>query len=349
MELENNKKINFFKKVWYSITKFEKYPDMAAEGVYNAIKYLAILMIILSILLSVSSLIESKKMILDLAQYIQDNIPDFSYEDGKISMDIEEPIILENVQYNGIDYIIINPNLEDDNEKDNYKNENGKIGTTVYLFKNQIILENKNENNEKQTQEYTYQDFIQSYTQENITQFNKNEFIDYLRSEKMNSFYMRYTMSIVIYLILMNIIVGLLDSVELAVLGWITSITARIKMRFTAIFNMAIYSLTLSILLNCLYVIINYFTDFTIQYFSVAYITIAYVYLAASIFIIKDDYLKKQEIVEKIKQEQEKVREEIKEQERKKEEKKEEKKKEDKKKDKKEEGSNNEEPNGSEA
>lgn len=345
MEAEKNKNINFFKKVWYSITKFEKYPDMAAEGVYKAIKYITILMIVLSIFLTISSLIESKKMVTDLSQYIQDNIPDFSYQDGKVSMDIEQPILLDNIQYNGIDYIIINPNLEDDTDKDSYKNENGKIGTTVYFFKNQIILENKNENGEKQTQEYTYQDFIQSYTQENITQFNKEELVDYLRSEKMNLFYIRYSMSIIIYLVLMNIIVGLLDSVELAVLGWITSLTARIKMRFTAIFNMAIYSLTLSILLNCIYVIINYFTDFTIEYFSIAYITIAYVYLAASIFIIKDDYLKKQEIVEKIKQEQEKVREEIKEQERQKEEKKEKKEKEKEE----EKENNNEEPKGSEA
>ena len=345
MEAEKNKNINFFKKVWYSITKFEKYPDMAAEGVYKAIKYITILMIVLSIFLTISSLIESKKMVTDLSQYIQDNIPDFSYQDGKVSMDIEQPILLDNIQYNGIDYIIINPNLENDTDKDNYKNENGKIGTTVYFFKNQIVLENKNENGEKQTQEYTYQDFIQSYTQENITQFNKEELVDYLTSEKMNSFYIRYAMSIIIYLVLMNIIVGLLDSVELAVLGWITSLTARIKMRFTAIFNMAIYSLTLSILLNCIYVIINYFTDFTIEYFSIAYITIAYVYLAASIFIIKDDYLKKQEIVEKIKQEQEKVREEIKEQERQKEEKKEKKEKEKEE----EKENNNEEPKGSEA
>ena len=345
MEAEKNKNINFFKKVWYSITKFEKYPDMAAEGVYKAIKYITILMIVLSIFLTISSLIESKKMVTDLSQYIQDNIPDFSYQDGKVSMDIEQPILLDNIQYNGIDYIIINPNLENDTDKDNYKNENGKIGTTVYFFKNQIVLENKNENGEKQTQEYTYQNFIQSYTQENITQFNKEELVDYLRSEKMNLFYIRYSMSIIIYLVLMNIIVGLLDSVELAVLGWITSLTARIKMRFTAIFNMAIYSLTLSILLNCIYVIINYFTDFTIEYFSIAYITIAYVYLAASIFIIKDDYLKKQEIVEKIKQEQEKVREEIKEQERQKEEKKEKKEKEKEE----EKENNNEEPKGSEA
>lgn len=45
-------KISFFKKVWYSITKFEKYPEMAALGVKKAILYFTELMIIFSILLT---------------------------------------------------------------------------------------------------------------------------------------------------------------------------------------------------------------------------------------------------------------------------------------------------------
>ena len=56
------------------------------------------------------------------------------------------------------------------------------------------------------------------------------------------------------------------------------------------------------------------------MYFQVAYITIAYICLAATIFIIKDDFIKKMQEVEKIKQEQLKVREEIKEEQEKKEE-----------------------------
>ena len=49
--LQNNrnyaKNYNFFKKVWYSMTKFENYPEMAALGVPRAFLYLAELMIIL--------------------------------------------------------------------------------------------------------------------------------------------------------------------------------------------------------------------------------------------------------------------------------------------------------------
>ena len=49
--------------------------------------------------------------------------------------------------------------------------------------------------------------------------------------------------------------------------------------------------------------------------FLPAYITIAYIYLAATIFILKDDVIKKMQEVEQIKQEQLKVREEIEKQE----------------------------------
>lgn len=43
-------KMNFFKKVWYSISKFEKYPEMAALGVKRAILYLTEIVLIMSII-----------------------------------------------------------------------------------------------------------------------------------------------------------------------------------------------------------------------------------------------------------------------------------------------------------
>ena len=56
MDSEKNniqrKDFGFFKKVWYSMTKFEKYPEMAAFGVPRALLYLAKLLIIFSIVLT---------------------------------------------------------------------------------------------------------------------------------------------------------------------------------------------------------------------------------------------------------------------------------------------------------
>lgn len=43
-------KLNFFKKIWYSISKYEKYPEMAALGVKKAMVYFTELILISSII-----------------------------------------------------------------------------------------------------------------------------------------------------------------------------------------------------------------------------------------------------------------------------------------------------------
>ena len=311
MESNKIKSINLFKKIGYSISKFEKYPNMAVEGFTSAVKYLAFIMLILSVLLTIKSVINTKEMIYGIADYINQNIPEFIYDDGNITMDINEKKEIQDIPYSGIDYIIIDTNAETEEQKQKIKSENNKIGTSVYFFKNQIVLETKIENKQSLIQEYTYKDFISSYTQQDINKFDKAELINYLKSDKMNNFYIRYSISLLFYFVLLNIIVGLIDALQLSILGWITSVIAKVKINFIAIYNMSIYSLTISILLNCIYVIVNFFIDYSVPYFSIAYITIAYVCLAATIFIIKDDLIKKQIEVEKIEKEQEKVKEEI--------------------------------------
>ena len=314
-EKQKVEKNNFFKKAWYSITKFEQYPTMAMEGLKRAIKYLAILMAIVSIFIMINSLLELKELMVDVANYIQNNIPEFSYFEGELNLQSEDTIVLEEFQDAGIDKVVINTIVEKDEQKSQIENENLADGITLFLFKDRLVLKAKIEEKEIVRQDYTYSDFIAGYTGENIESFDKVRLVQYLTSEKMTTFYIRYGAAIFIYLLITNIIVGLLDALEIALLGWITASIARIRMKFVAIYNMAIYSLTLPIVLNILYISINHFTGFTIEYFQVAYITIAYIYLAASIFILKDDFIKKMQEVEKIKQEQLKVREEIKEEE----------------------------------
>ncbi len=49
-------KLNFFKKIWYSIVKFEKYPEMSALGVKQALIYFTKLILIFSIIYSITYL-----------------------------------------------------------------------------------------------------------------------------------------------------------------------------------------------------------------------------------------------------------------------------------------------------
>lgn len=318
-EKEEVVNINFFKKVWYSISKFEQYPAMAAEGLWRAIKYLTTLTIIVTIFLMIGSLLKIKTLIGDFAKYVNDNIPEFTYSDGKLNIETKESIIIEDIEEIGINKIVINTLVETEEQKQELEENNLIDGITVFLLKDEIIFKTKLEDIENIRQTYTYDNVIENYLDENMDKFNKTEFVQFLTSEKMSTFYIQYAGFMFIYLLIINLIIALLDSFEIAILGVITSTMVRLRMRFVAIYNMAIYSLTLSMFLNVLYIIINYFTNFTITYFQVAYITIAYICLAATIFIIKDDFIKKMKEVEKIKQEQLKVREEIKEEQEKKE------------------------------
>ena len=67
----------------------------------------------------------------------------------------------------------------------------------------------------------------------------------------------------------------------LSVFGFITTYLARIKMRYAAIFNMSVYALTLSVILNILYIAVNIFITFDMQYFQVMYVSVARIYLVA--------------------------------------------------------------------
>ena len=132
-------KIGFFKKLWYSITKFEQYPLMAAEGFKRAIKYLIGLTALVSLFAMIGSVIEAKNIVNELSKYVQYNIPEFSYSDGKVSMEIEQPIIIENAD-TGFDRIIVDPNVETDEQKQQIKNANSIEGMTVFFLKDEIML-----------------------------------------------------------------------------------------------------------------------------------------------------------------------------------------------------------------
>ena len=244
------KNINFFKKIWYSITKFEQYPAMAAEGIKTSTRYLLILITLVTVAAMVGSLLQTNKLMKDLAQYIQENIPEFSYNDGKLEMNTEEPIVINDIQYQGIDRIVIDPSADTAEQKEKDKTDNSMEGIIVFLFKDEIVLVGKTSESDKTAEQvYTYSNFIQSYTGTDIQSFNKTDFTNYLTSERMIPFYTRYGLSIFIYLLIMNVIYALLDAFEIAILGWITGLLAKIKIKFSALYSMAAYALTLSIFL----------------------------------------------------------------------------------------------------
>ena len=67
---KNEMKKGFFKKVWYSVDKIDKYSELAAEGIKSAIKYLAILMLIIGLISSAATIYKTNLKVKEIAEIL---------------------------------------------------------------------------------------------------------------------------------------------------------------------------------------------------------------------------------------------------------------------------------------
>ena len=336
-EYKEVKGMGFFKKVKYSIFNIEKYPEMATEGIGNTLSYIAKLVMILAVVLSVWTLYQTYQMINEGTSYLENEFPDFSYSDGTLTVDSEEAIIIENEQFGKI---IVDTNTDSEETINQYLNQINEYGVGALILKNRVVLKNITMIGEVS---YNYQE---SFNSMNLTEFNKQDVVNYVQNGEINSLYFSVFISLFIYSFAMYFINTLWYAIIIGIVGYFTMWMLKMKMRFVAVFNMAIYALTLSTILNILYLIINMLFNFTIGYFSIMYITVATIYLLAAIFILKTDLMKKQAEVMKIVEAQQIVKKELEEQEKEDKKEKEERKKEDKKEEKKDEETKKEENKG---
>ncbi len=311
MEEENVpiKKYGFFKKVWYSITKIEKYSDMAAEGLGRAFTYLCKIVAIIAIIICLDTMYQTYQMLQEGKNYLQNEFPDFSYKDGILDVYSEEQQLVISEEDSYIGKTIIDTKSEDETTINKYINEIEQSGSGIIILKDKAILKN---NAIAGTVNYNYNELI---GQIGITEFTKQTVIDYINSSQVISIYISIFITIFIYSFMMYLLTSLSNAVFLSIFGYLTTWIARIKIRFVAIFNMAIYALTLSTFLNILYIIINIFIDFNMQYFQVMYISVAAIYLVATIFLLKTEFIKQQAELTKIAEVQEMIKKELEEKE----------------------------------
>ena len=319
-EYKELKGMGFFKKVKYSIFNIEKYPEMATEGIGKTLSYIAKLVVVLAVVLSVWTLYQTYQMIKEGTSYLENEFPDFSYKDGTLTVNSEEPITIENGQFGKI---IVDTNAETEETINQYLNQINEYGVGALVLKNRVVLKNITMIGEVS---YNYQDSLNSM---NLTEFNKQDVINYVENGEINTLYFSVFISLFIYSFAMYFINTLWYAIIIGIIGYLTMWILKMKMRYVAVFNMAIYALTLSTILNIMYLIINMLFNFTIEYFSIMYITVATIYLLAAIFILKTDLIKKQAEVMKIVEAERIVKKELEEQEKENKKEKEEQKKED--------------------
>ena len=348
-QTEKVKKQGFFKKVWYSITKIERYPEMAAQGLGKAVSYICKVVAILAIIICFGSMYQAYQILQEGVAYLQNEFPEFSYSDGILSVDSEDPITIS-AEDSYVGKAIIDTKTEDQQTVNQYISEIEQSGDGIVVLNNRVIVKTSSISG---TISYEYDQML---NQIGITEFNKQDLINYINSSQMYNFYISIFLTIFVYSFSMYLLTTLSNAVFLAVFGYLVTWIAKIRMRFVAVFNMAVYSLTLSTILNMMYIAINIFVPFAMEYFQVMYVTVAAIYLIAAIFLLKSEYIKRQAELMKLAEAQQIVKKELeqKEEEEKEKEQREKEKKERKEKDRKEEkkekkqsGKQGEEPQGS--
>ena len=291
------KKNNFFKKAWYSIFKLEKYGEMSAEGVPRAIGYLIKLALIIAIIMGINYVCEVNKKVTKLVSFVNEQVGDFSYKDGTLKLSEEKTVEAPSSIFGKI---IINTNIENEEEINQHINMlNGEKG--IILLKDKVLIKGGANTN---AETYSYSDLMQK---SNISELNKEQLLEYVDSSNLWKLYIAIFLFMLIYTLMIAFIPLLFNAVLLSIFGYLVTWFAKIKMRFAAVFNLAVYSLTLSVVLHSLYIAVNIFQEFTVKYFQIMYVGVAAIYLIAAILLIKSEFIKEQQ---KIKEEEKEIKDE---------------------------------------
>ena len=305
---EEIKKEGFFKKVIKSIKDFDKYEDFAIEKGSDAIKYFIKLLLIFCIIIAVAYTYNIVKNASKVYTSLKEKIPTFSYENGELKTDNDEVTIIEDYGTT-IGSIIIDTKTESKNVLEDYSEQISKYGSAVIFLKNGFVVVNSNINGQAA---YKYTDLLSSY---NIQSGNKEQLINYIDGLSIISVSVTVFLMMIIYLFIAYFITTILDVLILTFLGYVSSRIFRIKIKMGVAFNIAVHAITLPMLLNLVYIVVNLFTGFNIKYFQIMYYAISYIYVIVAILMIKTEFINRQAELIKIAEEQMRVKEELEKQE----------------------------------
>ena len=344
-------KLSFFKKVKTSIFDFDGYQVLAAERISRTIGYIVLLILIFSLIISITLTYQFNGLVGKAREYINNEIAEIKYENYELSVITksgEEITEINTDDFINAKIIISTENADEEKIQENIdKIESSPIG--ILILKDKILI--KNEFSTKLI-EYSYKTISEQY---NINKIDKTEILSMLSGQTVYNFLIAFATTILIYMFIVYLSSILIDILLLVLLAYIVTRISGLRLKYSAIYNIAAYSLTLPLILNMIYFVVNRLTGFTIEYFSIMYRAIASIYIITAILMIKSDVIRKQIELNKIIEEQEKVKEEIKrkeeekkqrEEQEKRQKEKEEKQKKEKKERKKEEGEVGETPEG---
>ena len=302
--MEQESKIPFWKKVKISIFGLEEYQKLAAQKIGKTIGYLAVFMLIFSFFVTISITYRFHQTLQSVTSYINENIETIEFKNGNLTIQGKEnPIIIEDSElFYG--KIVIDTNATQE-QLEKYTEEIRTYQNGIIISNDKIIFKTAMSNIP------TTISLVDVANQYHIVNLDKQAIMNFLTNNQVYMLYIAFFIAIFIYMFIIYLGTVLIDAVLYSLLGHVTALLSGLRLKFTAIYNIAAHSLTLPIILNLIYMVANILTGYTIQYFSIMYMAITCIYVITAILMIRSDVIKKQIELSKIIEEQEKVRQEI--------------------------------------
>ncbi len=281
-----NKKTGFFKSFWYAITNFEKYKEFAFNNSLNVFKYVVILLLLFSIIITFSLVVPIINAFNNSMDYFKNEFPDLTYSEGKLTVDSEEPIYLEDKDLDAV--IVVDTNATEE-EKAKYIEEQKVHATSILIFSDELVVKTA------ALTAYSIYEYTQLDDSIGVDTFNKQDILNNFTGNQSYKVYISIYLFVFVLILLTYTVMLFIDIVILSILAFIISKIYKVSLRYSNCIKISVYALTLPLLLQLIYVYVNTFTGFTIEYFAIMYDIISYIYVITAILIIKND-LAKQDI-----------------------------------------------------
>ena len=279
--MEKEIRLSFFRRMKMSIFDFDKYHIIASEGLGRAMMYLIKLMLLFALVMSAASIIKVSQLLDQGIEYFSSNVPNFYFENNEFVLDSETDVTIENHEYTDFKIILTNSETYSEDEIRDFD------GLTVAFTKKHVLLKQQNSTS------ITTQTYEELGNTIDLNEINKNYIVNMFSGE--NSYNILANIFAVIFIstFLTYFLTAILDTIALSLLGFIVSRLIRIPFKYGALYSLSISAITLPVILNAIYLIVNMFTGFVIPYFQIMYTLIAYVYLIAALLIMRSEIIKK--------------------------------------------------------
>lgn len=265
---EKNNKINFFKKIYFSVCKIKKYGELSKQGFIKSTYYVMDLILILSVIYASVLTFQMKRNANGLQEYLEQNFPNLKYEEGVlISEEMERKILNHNlVEVNFGGQLIIDTTTDSETLINEYKNASEP---SILLTSNKYITINS----QGYVQEYDYKDIINE-EQGQLT-IGKEYFVNMFSNVSYSYYFFGFFIGSLIGISIIVFLYNLLISG----IAFIICKIKKIKVKFGEIYNMGLYAQTISIfgyfIMNFIPATIGVYIQLISLFVSVGYLTSA--------------------------------------------------------------------------